>query len=388
MGLEITTGGILGYFYRPDILNTHSSVVAMHDRMRLLQSFHYWDSALLIVESLGLVCWLVWTGRYRVPFQAVFWSSLLFFLSAFGFQISGNVLPFDRHGVETAVVESGIAARAPLVGSQLRTLMLDGPSFGASTLKLWIGAHLLLLVLPLVAFGLLLNSRQKLSIGRKTYMGLGTALLPAILLVALVPSPLGSAATEQDYGTFGAMVSWYTWPLHGAMEMLDRLHQGFGWIGSMAIPGLAALALLTLPFWGKRFPTWVPRTGMLACAAFFGAGAFLFGGSFAPLTGTRDPALQAASSTTKAAPIDAALEAQGAKLFAAQSCANCHGANGDAGGSGPSLKLVGRQHPDPQFFVKYVNRPTSIDPQSTMPPFPNLGATQLQAIAEYLRSKK
>jgi mono/diheme cytochrome c family protein len=388
LALEMLVGAILSLFYSDTTANAYGSTVAMHERMRLLQSFHYWDSALLIVESLGLLAWLLWTGRYGTGFRSLFWSSLFLFLSAYGFQVSGNLLPFDRHGVETALVESGIAARAPAVGTKLQAAILDGTSFSADTLSHWYGAHIALSVLALLALGLAFRGRRGLTVNRKSASWTGAALVFAIGLAATVASPLGSAATQGDYSSYGAEVSWYTWPLHGSMTMLEKAGQGLGWIGAMVIPGLLILALAALPLFGDRVGRRITQVGMALIAVFFCSATLIFGGSFAPLTGTRNPALLASSDGKKASPINAALQAQGAKLFASQGCSNCHGANGDAGGGGPALKTVGLKHADSQYYERYVHNPAAVDPQSTMPAFPNLSENQLAGIAEFLRAKR
>ncbi len=45
----------------------------------------------------------------------------------------------------------------------------------------------------------------------------------ALVLAITVPYPFGSKATQTDFNKFGALASWYTWPLHGALVLTDNL---------------------------------------------------------------------------------------------------------------------------------------------------------------------
>src|SRR5580658_8654549 len=132
------TGIVLAFGYSPQIATAHAKVAAMHGGwVRPIQGLHYWVSALLILESALLVWLLLWSGRYKRSDWTTLSASLLFAVSAFLFQVTGNLLPYDRHGVETAVIEVGIAARAPGIGAEARRLLLQGPEFGEDTLRFW-----------------------------------------------------------------------------------------------------------------------------------------------------------------------------------------------------------------------------------------------------------
>ena len=62
-------------------------------------------------------------------------------MGSLGLLVTGNLLPYDRHGVQTAVTEVGIASRVPFFGPVIADMMLGGPKFSASTLATWYGMH-------------------------------------------------------------------------------------------------------------------------------------------------------------------------------------------------------------------------------------------------------
>jgi mono/diheme cytochrome c family protein len=379
--LEIASGFILSLFYRP--ANPYGTDRLLHASwLRGLQAFHYWQSALLIIESLGLVGAMAWSGRTQDRARPAFLSGCLIFFASMGFQLTGNVLPFDRHGVGTAVIESSIAARAPLVGGLLSKLALGGSQFSMETVSRWYLMHLGLTILAIVALALAL--RQGPEYRKRFRNGVVVAsFLPALFLALCVASPLGSQATQADFSSFADRSSWYTQPLHGALILCSRIDGSMGWVGAMLIPGGFAVAFFALGWMNPAIARKVGRIEIGLAVAFFGVASLGFGGAADPLTGTRDP-VEAKMEGGKAAPIDAALAANGRKLFNSVGCSDCHGADGLQGKAGPSLATVQNRHFDSAYFMKYVKNPQGIDPNTTMPAFPQLAQAQLRAIAEYL----
>lgn len=68
-------------------------------------------------------------------------------------------------------------------------------------------------------------------------------------------------------------------------------------------------------------------------------------------------------------------------------CASCHSPGGTGGAVGPALDNVGAKY-DSATIVKYVSNPQSVDPNSKMPALPSISSSDLQAIGDYLATKK
>jgi len=354
----------------------------------VLQAMHYWGSAVLILHSLLHLGASVWMGRFRAPNALGFYAALLMVATAIGFQISGNILPFDKHGIQTAGVEAGISARAPIVGATVSQIMQGGPALTDHTPALWYIAHRFLLpLLALVALGLGITAwrRQSAKFNPLSLVPLGAV----ILLGLFVKSPFGSAASPLDFSSYDARVSWYVWPLHGTMRMLDGVHSGWGWLGAMALPGAFALFLVALPFL-KRVPLGAARGVLGGFALILAVGALGFAGGFADLTGTRDPvaAVSNVKPGEKVAPIDKALAERGRATFNKLACVGCHGQDGAKSQGGPVLTNEWQKHSDADFYFRYIKNPTSVQKDSTMPAYPDTSQADLAAIAEFLRSPK
>jgi len=391
---QFIAGWYLSRAYVGDPAQAHAKMQAILSGPlhAFVAGFHYWGSLILILHSFLHLVAMLFAAWYRPPHHWRWIASLAIFGCAFLFQVTGNLLPFDKHGVQTAAVEGGIAAGMPMMGPQVAAIIMGGePSFTENTLGAWYLAHRLLIPLALVlgVLGALIVQFGRRDVKENRILIWVPLLIPIALAMAL-PTPLGAAATADDYNRFGAQVSWYTWPLHGSLEAFSKLGPSLGWIGTGVVPGLFVAFLLSLPLISKR----VAHSGIkivfgVFMLFFLGAGLF-FGGSFAPLTGTRDPILAQEPvknpvDKTPAAPIDQLLASRGKEAFNAEGCAGCHGTDGKKAAGGPVLTNIYKEHSDVEWYVAFIKEPKSKKPGSTMPGFPNLGDEKLKAIAEFLR---
>jgi mono/diheme cytochrome c family protein len=81
--------------------------------------------------------------------------------------------------------------------------------------------------------------------------------------------------------------------------------------------------------------------------------------------------------------------ANGKKVYAANSCANCHAINGEGGSGGPDLSAIGADKTHTAaWFTKAIKTPKAIHPDSTMPPYDKMSAKDLADISAYLGSLK
>lgn len=387
-GVQLVVGLVLGIGYRPSPADAHRIVEGYrHDQAwAWVVNFHYWGSSLLIVVSFILLCGMTGAGMYKAPNVWRWIGSIGLFLSAFLFQVTGNLLPFDRHDVSTAVVEAGITSGAPVAGKMVGRLMTNGDGFNDATLPVWYTAHAILvplLMILLVAPALVAQFREKRQTPHR--IGMLVPVLMTLVIAFVVAAPHGAAATSADYNNFDAKVSWYTWPLHGSLEAFNRISPSLGWIGSIGIPTLFVLFLLALPKLSSRLGKTPIRVGFGAFLAYFAIVVCFFGGRPAPLTGNQDAKEVIAIDNTKPSmSFDVALAAKGRDLFNSVTCSDCHGKDGKGGSGGPNLSKSNQRRTDVQWYMAFIKDPSKTKPGTTMPGFANLKEDQLRALAEYL----
>ena len=349
--------------------------------MRFLLGFHYWGTVLLIVGGLFAVAVGIWKELYKSSVAG--WFALVaLVLCAMGFQFTGNLLPMDRHDVQTVVVESGIAGSAPGLGRSLREQALAGPSFGQATLTRWTLLHgwvlpglvVLALILSLVAFG---RAKRNWAL-----------VLPLLLCAgfAFFGTPTGSAATEADFGTFNATASWYSLPLHGSLKLFQHISPSVGWIGALVLPGLFVGFLVALPLLGKKLAPTPVRVVAGAFFVYFAGVAAFVAGKPAPVVGNQDPAT-APASNTHSAQVDPAVAAKGRQAFNSNQCVDCHAKDG-VGDIGPDLRKERSKGRSADWIRAYILNPQAQNPSSTMPAFKGkLKEEELNSIVAFLLSR-
>jgi quinol-cytochrome oxidoreductase complex cytochrome b subunit/mono/diheme cytochrome c family protein len=386
---QFVAGVVLMIFYSPKIGAAWPSTEDIRHGDLLtswLQGFHYWGSQVLILHTFLHLSVVVWSCHHFRPHRTSYVGSLIAFIAAFGFQATGNLLPMDRHDVQTVNIEASIAGGMPFVGKFAQHVVLQGSNFNQRTLDVWYLAHRIALpALAVAAIALLVVWLRNTKGGGAKLMAFVPVFIVAILGLVVAPA-LGSPATEQDFNSFDATVSWYTWPLHGALKAFAMISPDLGWVGAILLPKLFFLFLLALPILAGKASAPVARLGYLAFVGLFLSLGLLFAGPFAPISGNQDPPAPPPPPKTHAKPIDQALAIQGRELFNRIDCAGCHGKDGRDPVAGPNLTGIYRQHPDAEWYMRFIKNPTSVKRSSTMPAFPNLTDKELRSLAEFLRS--
>jgi ubiquinol-cytochrome c reductase cytochrome b subunit len=393
--VAVLTGLGLLPFYTAMAEGAHLSVqtIASNPALRVVRAAHHWASALLILFGAGYLAFSVFVSTHRRPYHLVWTATVGLFLLFFAFQLTGHLLPWDSLGVSSAAIETGIAETVPVVGHMQARMLRGGDAVSPATLKLWYTAHVVLLPLALVAAaGLFLyETRRLLSRGRFRAAPVVAPLVLLAVAAIAAPVPLGPPATPDDYGSFAAPPEWYVLPLHGLLNLAQKIRSDFGFVGSVVIPGLVVLLLILLPWLDRRHAD-EPAHGHVRAGVLIGViGVLTLGlmnaGHMAPLFHAESPSPGSSPSLSKApVELDPALVSRGQTLYGSSGCGGCHTISGTGGSVGPRLDGEGRKRPDLNWQIEHLRDPASRVSGSTMPPFKQLGDQDLKALASYLLS--
>jgi len=384
--LQFLVGIYLSLGYHPGVnafKNVHD--IRSSEFGSVMSGIHYWGSAILIIHAFLHLTACLWSANYRQS-TGKWFGAILLFIGAFIAQVSGNLLPMDRHGVQTAVVETGLIGSFPIIGKSLHHIAIDGSQLSLKSVALWFQFHEIIVALIFIgALSLLYFSRSKL---KRSGSKIG-ALLPiaAVIIIAFViKPPLGNAAQAADFSEFNAHVSWYTWPLHGMLQVFEHISASLGWVGFMLLPLIFILFLVLVPALDREFSNIAIRLIFSLFVIGYALAGVFFGGPIASLTGNRDPAPDAKPLPGNTKNISAAqilLAKAGQSLFNSVGCSGCHGTNGTNGDSAPDLTSLWQQH-DSSWFQKLIQNPKSVNSSATMPAFSNLSPDQLAKLGAFL----
>jgi quinol-cytochrome oxidoreductase complex cytochrome b subunit len=146
------TGVLLMFYYVP-------STTQAYDRMKDLQfvvsaglvvrNMHRWAAHMMVAFVMLHMCRVFYTGAYKQPREFNWVLGVGLFLTTLGLSFTGYLLPWDQLAFWAITVGSNIAGYAPVVGPEIKYLLLGGNTVGQEALTRFYALHVI--VLPAVA---------------------------------------------------------------------------------------------------------------------------------------------------------------------------------------------------------------------------------------------
>jgi ubiquinol-cytochrome c reductase cytochrome b subunit len=417
-GLQVVTGILLGLLYVPSAGEAWSSLQILNHQVALgwfIRALHGWGSNFMLAIVLVHMAQVFLFGAYKFPRELNWVVGVLLLLLTLGMAFTGQVLRFDQDAYWGLGIGASIASRVPVLGPSIVKLLLGGPIIAGATLSRFFALHVFVIPGLLIAFvGVHLLAVLKLGINewpmpgrlvrRATYIKEyheltskdGVPFVPGAFAKDLLFSGfilLAIAACAVYFGPFGPSGQ----PDPTIIQTAPRPDYFFLWLyavlsllpPSMETPTLligpviALVILVGLPFVsGEGEKSWKRRpiavlTIMLVAVAL---GTFTQLADYAPWS----PAMDAWSGD----PIPAqylmrrtALERQGALVFQAKQCRNCHALGGAGGQRGPQLDRIA-VYLTPDQLIRQV-----IQGGGNMPAYgKNLGPAETTALVAFLET--
>jgi ubiquinol-cytochrome c reductase cytochrome b subunit len=375
--VQIITGIMLALIYVPSAGEAWNSLQTLNHDVALgwfIRGMHGWGSDFMVAIVLIHMVQVFLFGAYKYPRELTWIVGVFLLLVTLGMAFTGQVLRFDQDAYWGLGIGASIASRVPLMGHWIVNLMLGGPIIAGATLSRFFALHVFVVPGLLIAFvGIHLLMVLKLGInewpmpGRvvrkatylKEYHELtqkdGMPFVPDAIWKDLIFAAfilLWIAACTLYFGPFGPSGP----PDPTIIQTAPRPDFFFLWLyavlsylpPAMETPALligpvvAIFGLLLLPFvFGEGEKSWRRRPvavlTILLVAVSLGTLTRL------AVNAPWSPVMDAWSGI----PIPSeflhnrsALERQGALIFQAKQCHNCHSLGDRGGKRGPALDDV------------------------------------------------
>lgn len=415
---QIVTGILLALVYVPSAAGAWNSLQALNHQVALgwfIRALHGWGSNFMVAIVVIHMVQVFLFGAYKFPRELTWLLGVFLLLFTLGMAFSGQVLRFDQDAYWGLGIGASIASRVPVLGSLIVKLMLGGPIIAGATLSRFFALHVFVLPGLLIAFiGLHVLLVLKLGVNewpmpgrivrRATYLQEyhdltskdGVPFVPYAIWKDIVFSGavlLSIAICAALLGPFGPSGQ----PDPTMIQTAPRPDFFFLWIYAVLSflppaaetpvlligPVIGIVILLALPFIaGEGEKSWQRRPiavlTILIVAVSLGTLTHL--GEHTPWS----PIMDAWSGT----PIPAkylrgrtALERQGALVFQAKQCHNCHSLDGQGGQRGPALDRIALQM-TPDQLVRQV-----IQGGGNMPAYgKNLSPAETTALVSFLET--
>ena len=116
----------------------------------VLRNMHRWSAHAMVVVVFLHMCRVFWTGSYKPPREFNWVIGVLLFLLTLGLSFTGYLLPWDQLAFWAITVGTNIAAYGPVIGDQVKFLLLGGHVIGPITLLRFYVLHCVMLPLAML----------------------------------------------------------------------------------------------------------------------------------------------------------------------------------------------------------------------------------------------
>jgi ubiquinol-cytochrome c reductase cytochrome b subunit len=346
---------------------------------------HGWGSNFMVAVVLVHMAQVFLFGAYKFPRELTWILGVFLLLMTLGMAFTGQVLRFDQDAYWGLGIGASIASRVPFVGGPLVHMMLGGPIIAGATLSRFFALHVFVIPGTLLVFACL-HVWMVLKLGvnewpmpgrvvrRSTYLTeyheltrkdgipfvpgalwkdvvFSGAILGAVVVCATVLGPYGPGGQPDPtiIQTAPKPDFFFLW-LYAVLSYLPpSLETPF----ILVVPVIGIAALIALPFYASEGEkSWYrrPVAVLMLTTIAVSWGVLTHLGTYTPWSPKMD-----AWSGGPPAPIhyihDASpLERQGAVVFQAKQCRNCHSIGGVGGQRGPALDLIATRMTEDQMI--------------------------------------
>ena len=375
--LQVVTGIMLALIYVPSAGEAWSSLQVLNHDITLgwfIRALHGWGSNFMVAIVLIHMVQVFLFGAYKFPRELTWILGVFLLLMTLGMAFSGQVLRFDQDAYWGLGIGASIASRVPILGPAIVKLMLGGPIIAGATLSRFFAVHVFVIPGLLIGF-VCLHVMMVLKLGinewpmpgrvvkRSTYtaeyhqliqkdgepffpygiwkdMFFAAFILLAVAACAVYFGPFGPTGRPDPtiIQTVPKPDYFFLW-LYALLSLLPpAMETPALLIGPVIVIGI----LILLPFLsGEGEKSWRrrPIAVMTVLLTAITLGTFTHLSGFTPWS----PHMNAWSGD----PVPprflhgtTALERQGALVFQAKQCRNCHSLGDEGGQRGPALDSV------------------------------------------------
>jgi ubiquinol-cytochrome c reductase cytochrome b subunit len=153
--LQLITGILLALIYVPSGNEAWSSLQYLNNEVTLgwfIRALHGWGSNFMVAIVLIHMVQVFLFGAYKFPRELTWIVGVFLLLMTLGMAFSGQVLRFDQDAYWGLGIGASIASRVPIIGPLAVKLMLGGPIIAGATLSRFFALHVFVIPGMLIGF--------------------------------------------------------------------------------------------------------------------------------------------------------------------------------------------------------------------------------------------
>jgi len=385
--LQFVTGILLAIVYVPSAGHAWYSLNVLNQQLELgwfLRAIHGWGSNFMVAVVLIHMVQVFLFGSYKYPRELTWILGVFLLLMTLGMAFTGQVLRFDQDAYWGLGIGASITSRIPFVGGSLVHLLLGGPIIAGATLSRFFALHVFVIPGIMLGFaGLHVWMVLKLGINewpmpgrtvkRSTYLQeyhelthkngipfvpgalwkdvfFSAAILAAVIVCAVAFGPFGPSGQPDPtiVRTVPKPDFFFLW-IYAALAYLPPAMET---PCILIAPIIGIGILLALPLYASEGEkSWHRRPVAILVLSTVAVtwGVLTHLASFTPWSPHMD-AWSGDPVPPKYLRTATPLVRQGAAVFQAKQCRNCHSLEGNGGNRGPALDAVASRMTEDQMI--------------------------------------
>ena len=154
LGSLIVSGLYLMFFYVPSPNQAYGNVQSLQTEVafgQYIRNVHRWSAHLMVIAVVAHMVKMFFRGAYKPPREGNWVIGVILLVLTLLMSFTGYLLPWDQLAFWAVTVGTEMAAYVPLIGDEVKEVMLGGPVVGASTLLRFYVLHVAVLPAIIVA---------------------------------------------------------------------------------------------------------------------------------------------------------------------------------------------------------------------------------------------
>jgi len=150
--LLTVTGVMLMFYYIPSTADAHQNMLDLQSSVtlgQLLRNLHRYAAHAMVIVVFLHMCRVFYTGSYKPPREFNWVIGVVLLFLTFLLSFTGYLLPWDQLAFWAITVGTQLASYAPVIGPQIRFLLIGGYEVGQNGLLRFYTLHVIFL--PLAA---------------------------------------------------------------------------------------------------------------------------------------------------------------------------------------------------------------------------------------------
>jgi quinol-cytochrome oxidoreductase complex cytochrome b subunit len=153
LGSLILSGLYLMFFYVPSPANAYADIQAIQNDVpfgQYVRNVHRWSAHLMVFAVAAHMARVFFRGGYKAPRQFNWVIGVVLLVLTLLLSFTGYLLPWDQLAFWAVTVGTEMAGYVPIIGDEVKEVLLGGPTVDSSTLLRFYVLHVAVLPAAIV----------------------------------------------------------------------------------------------------------------------------------------------------------------------------------------------------------------------------------------------